>query len=53
MAEEEYMKDRRKILRKYGNSLVIVLNREEQEGFDFKEGDFVDITIKPVMEGED
>ena len=36
----------KKIIKKYGNSLVIVLDTEDSVVYNFKEGDIVEIDIK-------
>lgn len=33
----------KKLVRKYGSSLVITFNNEEQKIYNIKEGDFIDI----------
>lgn len=39
---------RTKIISKIGNSLGIILNKEEQNIFKIKKGDLVEITIKKI-----
>jgi hypothetical protein len=41
-----------KIVRKYGNSLCIVLDTEDREIFKAKEGDVFDVTLKKVRAKE-
>jgi len=38
----------RKIVRKQGNSLCMIINKEDRTVYDLKEGDFIEVTIKKI-----
>lgn len=38
----------RKIIKQYGNSLVIVLNSEDAKAYKLREGDIIEIEIKKL-----
>lgn len=38
----------RKIIKKYGDSLVVVINSEDSKAYGLKEGDIVEISIEKV-----
>ena len=39
----------KKIVKKFGNSLVIVFNKENCESYDIREGDIIDISDLTVI----
>ena len=38
----------RKVIKRYGNTNVLVLNKEDMEVYKLKEGDVVDLTITKI-----
>jgi hypothetical protein len=38
-----------KIIKRYGNSLIVIINPEEQQIYDLKEKDIIDITITKII----
>lgn len=38
----------KKIIKAYGNTLVITFTREEQEVYDISEGDIFDVELSPL-----
>ena len=43
----------KKIIKKIGDSIGLIFDREERTIFDLEVGDIIDIEIKKVKEGED
>ena len=42
----------KKIVKKYGNSFVILLDYEDMEIYKLKEGDIIDIELKKEVKGK-